>query len=125
MRSSPRQGGLNLLELDLGEAGLRDASEPGNADGQREGRVALPQEPRRPTHVQLEQRLREAGILAQIADDGLADRERAAMLDVLGRRRNGDEDRKARMTALLAGPETVGAKTESSAPIVVATFPVA
>ncbi len=80
-------------------------------------------EPRVPSHVELEARLAREGHIVRVADDDLAERERTAMLDLLGRRRNGNENRKAGMTALLVEPETVGTKTASSAPIVVATFP--
>jgi HK97 family phage prohead protease len=104
VRSRPRRGGLDLLELDIGEAGpcvmpanvnTRTVSVKGAEPGRRE--------PRRPSHVELEGRLRATGILARIAPDTLAEDERDVLLDALRRRRNGHETEDAGKAASPVG----------------------
>jgi HK97 family phage prohead protease len=121
-RQQKMAGGITeLIQLDLLEAGpcvagANRMTETLSVKGLEPDR----RDPRVPSHVELEGRLREAGILTRIAPPDLAQREHDALAAVLDTRRNGGDENRKRMTALLTPKDFVSTKT--AGPIRIASF---
>jgi HK97 family phage prohead protease len=122
-----RGGGKDLLVLDLGEVGpCVMPANPATRTISVKNEEPERREPRRPSHTELETRLRAAGILARVVPD-LEEEELDTLHGIYGRRRNGGDDHKATMSALLNQAWDTGreAKATSPAPVTIATFGIA
>lgn len=125
VRSSPRPGGLNLLELDIGEAG--PTVFPASADTRTlsvKNEAPDRREPERLSHTQMENLLRQRGILGRMVPPFEPDEIDQLHGAYRRRRRNGgDEDADEHRKQMLALLKGAAPSTKTAPPAIrIATF---